>query len=245
MTCSRPKCNNTSYRYGLCRKHHEALPHGWIPSEPTRAHVKALRDKGIGVARISELSGVDHTSISDITSGVYASVRQRTHDAIVAIPIPARIVDGASIMPSIGTARRIRALGRIGYSQTSIASRFGVNVQVINRILFQPYVTSQWAARISDLYEELQMVDGPSDIARRRAEAKGWPPPIAWDDETIDDPNATPQHNVKRYAGFVERFSEVRDHLGITDINEIANRLQLDPHSVRDQIRRHREVLAS
>ncbi len=245
MTCNRPKCPNTVYRYGLCRKHHEALPHGWIPSEPTRAHVQALRDKGIGVARISELSGVDHASISDITAGVYASVRRRTHDAIVAIPIPDRIVDGGAMLPSVGTARRIRALSRVGHSQTSIATRFCVNVQVINRILVQPYVTSLWAARISDLYEELQLSHGPSGIARRRAEAKGWPPPLAWDDDTIDDPKAKPLHNAHRKVTFAERYQELREHAGVTDIGLIAERLNIEPDSVKAQIRRYREELAS
>jgi predicted DNA-binding protein (UPF0251 family) len=52
------------------------------------------------------------------------------------------------------------------------------------------YVTRSTAARVARLYDLLSMRPGPSPIAKRRALAKGWAPPLAWDDDTIDDPRA-------------------------------------------------------
>ena len=43
--------------------------------------------------------------------------------------------------------------------------------------------------RIADAYDELSMRQGPS-VRNRRL---GYPPPLAWDDETIDDPRARPK----------------------------------------------------
>lgn len=242
MTCSRTKCPNRSYRYGLCEKHWLASPHGFIPAEPTREHLMALRAKGLGVYRISELTGIDHASLRAIELRTYQHVRRRTHDAIVAVPIPAKIVDGATSMPADGTARRIRALCRIGHSQSGIASHFGVQVQMINRMLRQPYVTSKWAARISDLYDELQAVDGPSASTRRQAERKGWPPPLAWDDDTIDDPKAKPQHNIRRPLRFAEQYEELLELKRAKKADEVARELGMTAENAERQIQRYREA---
>ena len=77
------------------------------------------------------------------------------------------------------------------------------------------------AQLVRELYDELAMVTGPSQRARTLAAKHGWAPPLAWDDETIDDPAARP-HGVdttarwlskrRDMAELVEDFAELRAH---------------------------------
>ena len=56
----------------------------------------------------------------------------------------------------------------------------------------RPHVTAQTAAAIARAYTALSSTPGPSDTARKTAADLGWAPPLAWDDDTIDDPAAEP-----------------------------------------------------
>ena len=46
--------------------------------------------------------------------------------------------------------------------------------------------------RTRDVYDRLSMTPGPSQVCRDRARARGYLPPLAWDDDSIDDPRAVP-----------------------------------------------------
>ncbi|WP_295694431.1 hypothetical protein, partial [Lapillicoccus sp.] len=46
--------------------------------------------------------------------------------------------------------------------------------------------------QVRQVYDRLSMTPGPSPTARARAAARGYAPPLAWDDDTIDDPRALP-----------------------------------------------------
>lgn len=54
------------------------------------------------------------------------------------------------------------------------------------------------AQRIRELYNRLSMTPGPSPRCAARARGRGWYPPLAWDDDTIDDPDAKPLGMAKR-----------------------------------------------
>ncbi len=47
--------------------------------------------------------------------------------------------------------------------------------------------------------------------ARRYAEAHGWPPPLAWDDELIDDPAAGPAPGWRRRDGRLRRSADIAE----------------------------------
>ena len=101
-------------------------------------------------------------------------------------------------MPVIGTHRRIRPLLALGWRCSDIAAAGGwppgrasaANLQ--NLLVDRESVRAATARRIAAAYDTLSMTPGPSAQSRARARAKGWPPPLAWDDETIDDPDARP-----------------------------------------------------
>ena len=97
-----------------------------------------------------------------------------------------RVIDGT------GTRRRLQALVAIGWTAPLIGARLDVTQALITRLYHRPRVNSQTAAAVRALYDELWNVPGPSWRSRYRARVAGWPPPLAWDDDTIDDPTAWP-----------------------------------------------------
>jgi hypothetical protein len=96
------------------------------------------------------------------------------------------------LIDATGTARRLRALMTIGWAKHHLADQLGVSTVRVDTLLRQPTVRRPTAARVVALYEHLSDTPGPSTIAAAKTRALGYPPPIAWDDDTIDDPDAVP-----------------------------------------------------
>jgi DNA-binding CsgD family transcriptional regulator len=91
-----------------------------------------------------------------------------------------------------GTRRRIQALVRIGWPLSELADRLGVSLQNVYAYTKRDRVWRSTATKITAIYDELSMTPGPSSSASKRAQSKGWAPPLAYDDDTIDDPKARP-----------------------------------------------------
>lgn len=118
--------------------------------------------------------------------------RQRYLDHVV-LGLPPRCV------PKIGSERRVHALQALGWSAEALSARLGYSRAYLNVAINRPERRGiHWdtARRIADLYDGLSMTLPPQTICterqKRAARNKGWLPPLAWDDETIDDPDALP-----------------------------------------------------
>lgn len=136
----------------------------------------------------------------------------------------------------LGTARRIKALVAIGYTQADIAERIGWSPANLSKLLDEDGMVSASTARTIDaLYHQLCMTPGPSVRARQRAKKLGWAPPLAWDD--IDDPDETPNIGAERRVSFAERYLEMRE-LGLRH-HEIAARMGIDLESLNRQLYRY------
>jgi hypothetical protein len=105
-----------------------------------------------------------------------------------------RRYDGVHIS-GVGTARRLQALAWAGWG----ASRLGVELGVTHTAVEiwragRADVRPETAARIAALYDRLWNATPPSRSGATRAHnhavRNGWLPPLAWDEDTIDDPNA-------------------------------------------------------
>jgi transcriptional regulator with XRE-family HTH domain len=97
----------------------------------------------------------------------------------------------------LGPRRRLRALVAIGYSQPELGRRLGVSQARVWQYLDgpRPKMRRPTAERIAALYDELADTPstGPqSTRSRNVAVARGWLPPLWWDDDTIDDPSYRP-----------------------------------------------------
>lgn len=98
-----------------------------------------------------------------------------------------------------GTQRRIQALYALGWTSAAIGQRCGRAREWARMISRSPSVTETTAALIAAAYDEMCMTlpqGGYAERSRRMAREKGWSPPLAWDDDTIDDPAATPRGTV-------------------------------------------------
>lgn len=102
------------------------------------------------------------------------------------------------IVSETGTIRRLQALCAIGWTQGEIGARLGVTRSRVSNIIRRNArygVTRATARRVAAVYDELSMtvrVGREATRMRRFAVSKGWAPPLAWDDDTIDDPKARP-----------------------------------------------------
>lgn len=98
---------------------------------------------------------------------------------------------------NVGMKRRVRALGRMGWRYEDISREAGYtgsqpsgwlnNMMRLNKVHINNH------AAIAGAYDRLCMRQGPSEHSRKIAMKRRYPPPLAWDDEDIDDPAAKPQ----------------------------------------------------
>lgn len=100
-------------------------------------------------------------------------------------------------IPAIGTWRRIEALMCLGWSQAAIAERTGIWQPNLSKMLRtrNDRIRRSIADRIAEAYDDLSMSvpeGGRSAFVRGIARKRGYAPPLAWDDATIDDPDAEP-----------------------------------------------------
>ena len=94
--------------------------------------------------------------------------------------------------PAAGTIRRIRALYAIGWPAAHLADELGISTSRLANLARQRTVHAGTAGRVRELYDRLSGTAGPSDRLAQRSLAWGYVPPIGWDDDTIDNPDAQP-----------------------------------------------------
>lgn len=184
------------YSQGLRKRHvYGRFEAEWVDAADTvGAHVEALLATGWTVTGIMRAAGAGRRSIPvpqpyGRSSPSATTIRRDIADRILAIapnPPPVRSVDAT------GTRRRLQALAALGWPLDAIAERCGVNRRTLSRALADTTVTVTLAARVAAAYDQLSMTRGPSAGTRGRAARRGWAPPLAWDDETIDDPATQP-----------------------------------------------------
>lgn len=99
-----------------------------------------------------------------------------------------------------GTRRRIQALMCLGWSQSALERRSGIQQKVLSDHLYRDYVSTRSRDRIAELYEQLSHLIPPTENAGQRisvnkarayARRHGWAPPLAWDDIDNDPEPAT------------------------------------------------------
>ncbi len=107
------------------------------------------------------------------------------------------VLRGESVkVPSAGFLRRVEALAWMGWSASQVEKEAGLGRQTVDTVKRRPsgLVHRATADAVAGVYDRLAAQDGGNQHAARCARRKGWPPPLAWDDDTIDDPAASPAH---------------------------------------------------
>ena len=258
--CRCDACREASTRYERDRRRRIAEER-WNPERSryvdgdiVRAHLADLARQGMGMKRAAATAGVAHGTASAILYGKHADdpshpdyriprrrVRRDIAEALLAVtyePAGWTIVDGT------GTARRLQALMAIGWSGTRLAERLGVLRTNFTEILHgRRGVHHATAHAVRALYDELWDVAPPAAttfeqgaVTRtlRFAQQHGWVPPMAWDDETIDDPAARPSVGDAGTVSMLDTIRELAD-LGYS-LPEIAARIGRRERSIRDYL---------
>lgn len=102
-------------------------------------------------------------------------------------------------VPAVGTHRRIQALACLGWSSAELSRRLGRHRSYLRKVMTNQHLEIPTVLTIRDLYDELSMTWCTTPTANRTAadaRRRGWAPPLGWDDDTIDDPTATPSIRV-------------------------------------------------
>jgi hypothetical protein len=180
----------------------------WADAGPVREHVQRLRQASASYDTIARAAGVSVMTVHRLLHGcppngrpVPERIRVAQAHRLLAIA-PARMCTGRR--NASGARCRLRALVAIGHGPAVLARRIGVPLHQVRRILGGEARTVSQAtdAEVRSVYDRLwnQPPHGRTGreraavaAARRRAEREGWPPPMALDDDRIDDPSYRPR----------------------------------------------------
>jgi hypothetical protein len=179
--------------------------HTYVPADPARTHIQQLLET-LTVGQIEQRSGVHRTAIRVLIGdfpGRPASKRitRTTERALLAVEADRVGTEQHGWVDGTGTRRRFRALIALGWPARTLGDRLGFSSRT-NWFLTCPDIDDAAPIRASTrtavrrLYDELSLTKpAPArQVTRARgiATARRWAPPLAWDDDTIDDPAAAP-----------------------------------------------------
>jgi hypothetical protein len=173
----------------------------WVHAYDARTHVRDLMAADMGIRLIARAAGVEPSRITHLLYGRSGNpppsrIRPAYSAAILAVePAPRRV-------PAIGAQRRLGALAAIGHTQTALAIELGWNQRRLNQVfLTDGTLERRTHDAIAAMYERLSMTLPPrttrgekyaASKAQNTAARHGYAPPMCWDVETIDDPEARP-----------------------------------------------------
>jgi transcriptional regulator with XRE-family HTH domain len=250
-----------AYRAEWARRRRRLIAYGrWQPTQhtdpqPVRDHINNLRRFGLSVKTIAGLVGESNGHIAEIIypnhSSYLTAITEERAKRYLAIRFDLDAIPAGRLVDASGTRRRIEALMHAGWSQGHIGDALGVSRQSVSKYRQNARVDAATARAVRDLYEQWWDKPGPEVRATNKAIREGFAPALAWDDDSIDDPAATP-HDLtppKKKAGGQGRPAEdvVEDiefllghHPHATSI-ELAERLGYsDPSGVQNAIARAR-----
>lgn len=170
-----------------------------------REHLAKLRAAGLGIRTIEKHTGVDDSTLRALAAGQYRRIDASTAERLLAMPLDTTVAAGA-VVDGTGSRRRLQALIAIGWSESKLAAQLGLTTFSVHWLFEGNNTTRETADSIRDLYERVWDTPPPQDTTGDKAAAtrsinraarNDWPPPLAWDDDTIDDP-ATEPHEARR-----------------------------------------------
>lgn len=194
-------------------------PDSSVDREPARQHLRQLQEDGHLITSISASTGIAVRTLLSVLHSKRPRCRSSTAETILAFtgdPVAGVYADN---VPALATMRRLRALARIGHTVPAVAALAPVpegkepaawaksRASTLNRIRHGDHTGTSATidADTASAYDALwnQPPDRSSRGQRavvtalmRRAEAEGWLPPMAWDDDRMHDPTYTPDREL-------------------------------------------------
>lgn len=101
------------------------LPNGLVPSDKAIAHLRLLREAGVGLGTIAEITGIAKSILSPIRLGKVGHIRAKKERLILNVTTEARIA--GSRVSSKKLRRMVKQLQFEGFTHDQIAERSGVS----------------------------------------------------------------------------------------------------------------------
>jgi DNA-binding XRE family transcriptional regulator len=190
-----------------------------VDPAPAVAHARHLHQLGMSARDMAAQSRLSTNTFGDLIRG------RRTLDkgggpikvidredlaAVLAVQYIPPVRHGSK-QEATGARRRLRALVAAGFGGVFLARELGVAVQrVHNMMIGDGLMAATTVRRVEEIYEKYREVD-PAEvglsaytISRSKGDARrrGFAPRSAWDDDTIDDPEAIPDFTGRCGTGF-------------------------------------------
>jgi hypothetical protein len=235
-----------------------------VDAGPAAAHVRELRAAGLSMARISELSGVAGSVLWYILHGKLGRdgvrrpttrLRRVTAERILAVPAGAGQVADDDWVDATGTRRRLQALAFLGWPQVRLAEQIGISADQVRLLQLHTARTQKATAeRAIAAYDQLWNTQPPQVSPRQRrwaehtraqARKHRWAPPMAWDDDTIDDQAAQPDLGQRVRRSKLPAADDLRFLLDAGESEDmIASRFGVTVSAVKRALQRHRAAQA-
>jgi hypothetical protein len=218
---------------------------GVVDADPIREHMMLLAEFGIGYKRVAALAGIGITPARNLIWGrqdpgprygeLQKHVKRETAEAILAVKPDIENLAGGARIPARGTHRRVQALVTLGWSQSKLAERLGMERSNFGTMMQRDHVTARLHRAVEALFEELWDREPPraewrDKIAYSRtlrfAHERRWLPPLAWDD--IDNDVEPPVAEAEEGAV---------DEMAI-ELACMGERVRLSPLERREAVRR-------
>lgn len=223
----------------------------WVEAEPVRAHALYLRECGIGLRRLADLTGLSRSVLIGLINGKpgrppASRVRPETAARILAVEPTLENIASKTPVDAAGTRRRLQALVAVGWAQAQLADRLGMSPGNFGGMMRRSQVVAATARAARDLYSQL-WDENPADhgvtansISRALNQARehGWLPPAAWDDDLLDLPDGELTAELARRAEQMDDAEVQRCH---TARYKHGERSPLINAGAREHGRRQRE----
>lgn len=159
--CRCPSCRaaNTGYarEHDRARRRPDGPGPAYVPAGRVREHLRWLRDQGVGLRRVAEVSGVSRTILGDILHQRQRRVRPDTGERVLAVgprhAAPGSPVDAAPTWALIGR------LAAQGHTRASIAAQLGSRAAQPSLQLGTVQVLASTAQAVEALAERLLDTD--------------------------------------------------------------------------------------
>lgn len=259
------RCAECRASDGLSRKRRRVRQTAPIDANRSRRLLRDLAVRGWLTSEVAAATGVPYSHLVRVRRSSTSRVLPRTEQKIVAGYIALSRQSppmgdlrargmmlaharkdgwGEGLVSGLGTNRRLRALSAMGWLDSEVGGVLGVRPWTVMKLRTAFTVKPAEAAGVAAAYDALSMKIPPDDASHRqrrsRARTLGWEPPLAWDDEAIDDPDGSPRGLGSDAFGRLD-LDEVEWLMGGGETLEaIASRMNYPANSITSAIHRNK-----
>lgn len=234
--CRCDECSTARQRFIKVRRHVNRTVPVLVDAQPAHAHIVDLHAAGMTLSQIARAAETTTTTVGVLLRHERDMVDRRLSAQIIAVqlgPTP------------VGISRRIHALNAIGWRNVDIARRLNVDKATVTKH-GEPhaYILPDVAAGIVAVYDQMSTgCPNPSPANLARARRNSWAPPLAWDDDTIDDARREPvgmrvpvgRGNISDLADDLIELG----HTGMTWVQAVKHLEAGNPPAVMRRLARH------